>query len=113
MACVAIEATSSFGGSILAWLRVRWCDTAHKWLAITCSLGSCFRWPALTRRYCYRQAVYHITITRLDADSDDANQLFLDGEELAAKKFPLIDDHHEHAFKMKVRQLMKIMAYEN
>jgi cellobiose phosphorylase len=60
-------------------------------------------WTSYKIHYRYRQTVYHITITRLDADSNDTNQLFLDGKVLAAKTVPLIDDHHEHAVELKVR----------
>jgi cyclic beta-1,2-glucan synthetase len=52
--------------------------------------------------YRYRQTVYHITITRILADSADANQLFLDGEELAVKTVPLVDDRREHFVELKV-----------
>jgi cellobiose phosphorylase len=59
-------------------------------------------WPTCKIHYRYRQTVYHITITRLVADWADANQLFLDGKELAGKKFPLVDDRREHSVELKV-----------
>jgi hypothetical protein len=52
--------------------------------------------------YRYRQRVYHITISRLVADSAGANQLFLDGQELAGETVPLVDDRREHFVELKV-----------
>ena len=60
-------------------------------------------WKTCKIHYRYRQTVYHITITRLAADSGDANQLVLDGRELVSKTFPLVDDRREHAVELKVR----------
>jgi len=60
-------------------------------------------WTSYKIHYRFRQTVYHITITRLDADTEDANQLLLDGKELAAKTVPLVDDRQEHFVEMKVR----------
>jgi cyclic beta-1,2-glucan synthetase len=59
-------------------------------------------WTTYKIHYRYRQTVYDITITRLAADSSDANQLFLDGKELAVKTVPLVDDRREHAVELKV-----------
>jgi cellobiose phosphorylase len=59
-------------------------------------------WTTYKIHYRYRQTVYHITITRLAADWAGANQLFLDGNELAAKTVPLVDDHCEHSVELKV-----------
>jgi cellobiose phosphorylase len=59
-------------------------------------------WTTYKIHYRYRQTVYHITITRLVADSSDANQLFLDGKELAVKTVPLVDDRLEHSVELKV-----------
>ncbi|RPJ39332.1 MAG: cyclic beta 1-2 glucan synthetase, partial [Planctomycetaceae bacterium] len=59
-------------------------------------------WTTYKIRYRYRQTVYHITITRLVVDSADANQLFLDGEKLAVKAVPLVDDRREHSVELKV-----------
>jgi cellobiose phosphorylase len=59
-------------------------------------------WTTYKIHYRYRQTVYHITITRLVAGSNDANQLSLDGKELAAKMLPLVDDRHEHMVELKV-----------
>jgi len=59
-------------------------------------------WPACKIHYRYRQTVYHISITRLLAGSADADQLFLDGKELAAPTVPLVDDRREHTVELKV-----------
>jgi cyclic beta-1,2-glucan synthetase len=59
-------------------------------------------WTNYKIHYCYYQTVYHITITRLVADSASANQLFLDGQELAAETIPLVDNRHEHFVELKV-----------
>ncbi len=58
-------------------------------------------WPSYKIHYRYRQTVYHITITRVDADTAEANQLWLDGEVLAAETVPLVDDGREHFVEMK------------
>jgi len=60
-------------------------------------------WTTYKIHYRYRQTVYHITITRLAADSAEADQLTLDGRELPGTVIPLRDDHEEHAAEMKVR----------
>ncbi len=60
-------------------------------------------WTTFKIHYRYRQTVYHITITRLAADSADAAALSLDGQELAGKTIPLKDDRREHTVEMKVR----------
>ena len=59
-------------------------------------------WTTCKIHYRYRQTVYHITITRLVADSAGANQLFLDGEELAVRTVPLVDDRREHSVELKI-----------
>ena len=59
-------------------------------------------WTTCKIHYRYRQTVYHITITRLVADWADANQLFLDGKELAVEAIPLVDDRREHFVELKV-----------
>jgi cellobiose phosphorylase len=60
-------------------------------------------WTTFKIHYRYRQTVYHITITRLAADSADADLLSLDGQAISGKTIPLRDDCHEHAVEMKVR----------
>jgi cellobiose phosphorylase len=59
-------------------------------------------WTTYKIHYRYRQTVYHITISRLATDAAGANQLFLDGEELAVKTVPLVDDRREHFVELKV-----------
>jgi len=59
-------------------------------------------WTNYKIHYRYYQTVYHITITRLVADSASANQLFLDGQELAAETIPLVDNRHEHFVELKI-----------
>ncbi len=60
-------------------------------------------WPSYKIHYRYRQTVYHITISRLDADSTGTNSLSLDGKERSGNTIPLVDDHSEHVVEMKVR----------
>ncbi len=59
-------------------------------------------WKTYKIHYRYRQTVYHITISRLPTEAAEANQLFLDGEELPLKTVPLVDDRREHFVEMKV-----------
>jgi cellobiose phosphorylase len=59
-------------------------------------------WTTYKIHYRYRQTVYHITITRCATDSTEANQLFLDGNELAVETVPLVDDRREHFVELKV-----------
>src|SRR5450759_5314463 len=59
-------------------------------------------WTTYKIHYRYRQTVYHITISRLAADWAKANQLFLDGNELAMETVPLVDDRREHFVELKV-----------
>ena len=60
-------------------------------------------WATYKIHYRYRQTVYHITISRLAADSAGANQLSLDGQELAGETIPLVDDRREHSAELKIR----------
>ncbi len=62
-------------------------------------------WETYKIHYRYRQTVYHITITRLAADSTDENLLFLDGQEMPGQTIPLRDDRREHTAELKVRSL--------
>jgi cellobiose phosphorylase len=57
-------------------------------------------WPSYKIHYRYRQTVYHITFTRITADTTAANQLFLDGQEVPGEMIHLVDDHKEHAAEM-------------
>jgi cellobiose phosphorylase len=59
-------------------------------------------WTTSKIHYHYRQTVYHITINRFAADPAEANQLFLDGKELAVELLPLVDDRREHFVELKV-----------
>jgi cellobiose phosphorylase len=59
-------------------------------------------WTTYKIHYRYRETVYHITISRLATDAAEANQLFFDGEELAVKTVPLVDDRREHFVVLKV-----------
>jgi cellobiose phosphorylase len=59
-------------------------------------------WTTYKIHYRYRQTVYHITISRLATGAAEANQLFLDGEELSVKTVPLVDDRREHFVELKV-----------
>jgi len=60
-------------------------------------------WATFKIHYRYRQTVYHITVTRLDADSPAENLLSLDGQEIGGKLISLRDDGHEHAVEVKIR----------
>ncbi|MEI7902095.1 MAG: glycosyl hydrolase family 65 protein, partial [bacterium] len=60
-------------------------------------------WATFKIHYRYRQTVYHITVTRLAADSDHTARLSLDGQELPSTTLPLTDDHLDHAVELNVR----------
>ncbi len=60
-------------------------------------------WPTMKVHYRYRQTNFHLTFTRLAADSAEANQLLLDGTELATKTVPLMDDGRDHSVELKFR----------
>jgi cyclic beta-1,2-glucan synthetase len=60
-------------------------------------------WNSYKIHYRYRQTVYHITFSRLAADSAATTQLFLDGQEIPGPTFPLHDDHREHGVEFKFR----------
>lgn len=49
-----------------------------------------------------RQIVYHVTISCLVADAVAANQLCLDGNELAGETVQLMDNQHEHFVEFKI-----------
>ncbi|MFO7938017.1 MAG: cyclic beta 1-2 glucan synthetase, partial [Kiritimatiellia bacterium] len=59
-------------------------------------------WPSFKIHYRYCQTVYHITVTRSDPATLDANTLTLDGRPLAGTTIPLQDDHLEHFAELKV-----------
>jgi cyclic beta-1,2-glucan synthetase len=58
------------------------------------------RWTSYKIHYRYRQTPYHITISRLPGGSADTVRTYLDGQELAGKTVPLVDDRHEHSVQM-------------
>ncbi|MDP2136914.1 MAG: glucoamylase family protein, partial [Candidatus Didemnitutus sp.] len=60
-------------------------------------------WASYKIHYRYRQTVYHITITQLAADSDQANRLLQDGQELAGTTLSLRDDQREHFAELHIR----------
>jgi cyclic beta-1,2-glucan synthetase len=60
-------------------------------------------WTGFKIHYRYRSTVYHITISRLAADSAEASLLHLDGQEIHGNSIPLKDDGVEHAAELKVR----------
>jgi len=60
-------------------------------------------WTTCKIHYRFRQTVYHITLTRLAADSAEESLLSLDGQPLPGKIIPLQDDHREHSVEMKIR----------
>ena len=59
-------------------------------------------WAAYKIHYRFRQTTYHITVTRLAADSTAANQLVLDGQELAGETIPLQNNGREHFVEVRV-----------
>ena len=59
-------------------------------------------WESLKIHYRHRDTFYHITITRIAADSDHSDQILLDGKEVAGKAVPLVSDGQEHTIEMKV-----------
>jgi cellobiose phosphorylase len=59
-------------------------------------------WNTCKIHYRYRQTVYHITITRLDAGAAGGDQLLLDGEALAVGFISLVDDRREHFVELKI-----------
>ncbi len=59
-------------------------------------------WTSFKIRYRYRQTHYHLTITRHTEGSPGSDQLFLDGQELTGRTFPLLDDRRDHVVEMKL-----------
>jgi len=60
-------------------------------------------WTNYKIHYRHGQTVYHITISRLAADGTGANELSLDGQNLAEETIPLTDDHIEHFVELRAR----------
>jgi len=59
-------------------------------------------WATYKIHYRYREAVYHITITRCATDAGHGNSLTLDGQEISGMTFSLSDDHREHFVELRV-----------
>jgi cyclic beta-1,2-glucan synthetase len=60
-------------------------------------------WTTFKVHYRYRQTVYHITLTRLAADSSAAAGVSLDGQLLVGEFLTLVDDRADHAVDVRVR----------
>lgn len=60
-------------------------------------------WTSYKIHYRHFQSVYHITISRLPADSSNTAQLILDGTELQSETLPLVDDQREHSVEYRFR----------
>ena len=60
-------------------------------------------WPSYKIHYRFGQTVYHITITRLAADSPSSGSLSLDGNEIPGPTLPLRDDQQEHVVECRIR----------
>ena len=58
------------------------------------------RWTNCKIQCRYRRTFYHITILRLPETSTGSDRIFLDGEELAEKIIPLVDDRRDHTLKL-------------
>jgi cellobiose phosphorylase len=61
-------------------------------------------WPSFTIHYRYRQSLYHITMTRQAADSNEHAGLTLDGQAVAEACLPLKDDRREHTVICRVHE---------
>ena len=60
-------------------------------------------WDSFKIHYRFRRTTYHITVTRLAAESSETTRLSLDGNALEGVTVPLRDDCQEHAVELKVR----------
>jgi cellobiose phosphorylase len=60
-------------------------------------------WPSCKIHYRFHQTVYHITVSRLESGSANAQFLALDGKELTGLTIPLVDDVREHVVELKIR----------
>jgi cellobiose phosphorylase len=60
-------------------------------------------WTSFKIHYRHRQAVYHITVTRLAATSAEAASLTVDGREIPGNVLPLGGEPGEHAVELKLR----------
>ena len=59
-------------------------------------------WPGFKIHYRYRQTVYHITVSRITADSAGSPRLTCDGVALDGETLPLRDDRQEHIVELHV-----------
>jgi cyclic beta-1,2-glucan synthetase len=60
-------------------------------------------WNTFKIHYRYRQTVYHITVSRIAADTTQNSYLSVDGREIPGNVLPLQDDHQEHDVELRVR----------
>jgi cellobiose phosphorylase len=60
-------------------------------------------WTTFKMHYRYRQTHYHLTITRLAEDLPGTGQLSLDGQVLAGKTIPLLEDGRDHFVEIQIR----------
>jgi cellobiose phosphorylase len=61
------------------------------------------RWDTYTIHYRYRRTTYHITVTRVVADSAASGTVVLDGDPIEGSAIPLRDDQREHSVAICVR----------
>jgi cyclic beta-1,2-glucan synthetase len=59
-------------------------------------------WTSFKIRYRYRQTLYHLNISRLTEGSPGTEQISLDGQDLAGKTIPLLDDRRDHVVELKL-----------
>jgi cellobiose phosphorylase len=59
-------------------------------------------WPGYKIHYRFRQAVYHISVSRRQPRSEVIRELKLDGILISGDTFPLADDHQEHQVEMSI-----------
>jgi cellobiose phosphorylase len=59
-------------------------------------------WNTFKIHYRYRQTVYHITVSRLAADTAETHLLSVDGQPMPGNILPLHDDHQEHDVTLQV-----------
>jgi cyclic beta-1,2-glucan synthetase len=60
------------------------------------------RWTSCKVHYRYRQTPYQIIISRLPDGLPGSGRALLDGEELAGKTFPLVNDRREHSVELRL-----------
>jgi cyclic beta-1,2-glucan synthetase len=62
-------------------------------------------WTSYKIHYRYRETFYHITVKRVDEQSEHAMSVTVDGVERPDKIIPLIDDRQEHAVEVRIMAL--------